>query len=87
MSKEMTIHLKYWKQNGPNDRGHFEEYTLDSVNEHMSFLEMLDVLNEELPKSDDNGKFFLSIFPDAAQIPNIAGLIELYSQEDREDEF
>lgn len=48
MSKEMTIHLKYWKQNGPNDRGHFEEYTLDSVNEHMSFLEMLDVLNEEL---------------------------------------
>lgn len=48
MSKEMTIHLKYWKQNGPNERGYFEEYTLDSVNEHMSFLEMLDVLNEEL---------------------------------------
>ncbi|SMO44283.1 succinate dehydrogenase/fumarate reductase iron-sulfur subunit [Gracilimonas mengyeensis] len=48
MSKEMTIHLKYWKQNGPNAKGYFEEYTLDSVNEHMSFLEMLDVLNEEL---------------------------------------
>ena len=46
-----------------------------------------EILNEELPKSDDNGKFFLSIFPDAAQIPNIAGLIELYSQGDREDEF
>ena len=45
---EMTIHLKYWKQNGPLDKGHFEEKTLDSVNEHMSFLEMLDVLNEEL---------------------------------------
>lgn len=44
----MTIHLKYWKQNGPNAQGHFEEYTLDNVNEHMSFLEMLDVLNEEL---------------------------------------
>lgn len=48
MSKEMTIHLKYWKQNGPSDPGHFEERTLDTVNEHMSFLEMLDVLNEEL---------------------------------------
>lgn len=48
----MTIHLKYWKQNGPNDQGHFEEYTLDSVNEHMSFLEMLDVLNEELMLKD-----------------------------------
>lgn len=44
----MTIHLKYWKQNGPNAKGYFEEYTLDNVNEHMSFLEMLDVLNEEL---------------------------------------
>ncbi|MDR9417747.1 succinate dehydrogenase/fumarate reductase iron-sulfur subunit [Gracilimonas sp.] len=52
MSKEMTIHLKYWKQNGPNDTGHFEEYTLDNVNEHMSFLEMLDVLNEELMLQD-----------------------------------
>jgi succinate dehydrogenase / fumarate reductase iron-sulfur subunit len=48
MSKEMTIHLKYWKQAGPQAQGHFEEYTLDNVNEHMSFLEMLDVLNEEL---------------------------------------
>ncbi len=49
MSKSnMTIHLRYWKQNGPEDKGHFEERTLNNVNEHMSFLEMLDVLNEEL---------------------------------------
>jgi succinate dehydrogenase / fumarate reductase iron-sulfur subunit len=48
MSKDMKIHLKYWKQAGPDVEGHFEEYTLDNVNEHMSFLEMLDVLNEEL---------------------------------------
>lgn len=48
MSKEMTIHLKYWKQNGPTAKGYFEEKTLTTVNEHMSFLEMLDVLNEEL---------------------------------------
>jgi len=52
MSKEMTIHLKYWKQDGPNAKGYFEEYTLDNVNEHMSFLEMLDVLNEELMLQD-----------------------------------
>jgi len=48
MSKDMTIHLKYWKQDGPNAKGYFEERTLKTVNEHMSFLEMLDVLNEEL---------------------------------------
>lgn len=47
-SATMTIHLKIWRQKNSNDNGRFETYTLDSVNEHMSFLEMLDVLNEEL---------------------------------------
>lgn len=46
----MTIHLKIWRQKNANDSGHFEDYTLDEVNEHMSFLEMLDVLNENLIK-------------------------------------
>lgn len=44
----MTIHLKVWKQNGPNSKGWFEDYTLDDVNSHMSFLEMFDWLNEKL---------------------------------------
>ncbi len=48
MSKDMTIHLKYWKQAGPNVPGHFEERTIHGIDEHMSFLEMLDVLNEDL---------------------------------------
>lgn len=47
----MTIHLKIWRQKHADADGRFETYTLDSVNEHMSFLEMLDVLNEELIKS------------------------------------
>lgn len=46
----MTIHLKIWRQKNVNDSGRFEDYTLDEVNEHMSFLEMLDVLNENLMK-------------------------------------
>ncbi len=46
----MTIHLKIWRQKNANDAGRFEDYTLDEVNEHMSFLEMLDVLNENLIK-------------------------------------
>ena len=44
----MRINLEYWRQNGPSDSGHFETHTLDNVDEHASFLEMLDVLNEEL---------------------------------------
>lgn len=48
MADTFTVHLKIWRQEGPNVAGKFVDYTLDSVNEHMSFLEMLDVLNEEI---------------------------------------
>jgi len=44
----MTIHLKIWRQPGPEQPGKLVDYTLDEVNPDMSFLEMLDVLNEEL---------------------------------------
>lgn len=43
----MKLKLKIWRQNGPKDKGRFELYEVDA-NEHMSFLEMLDVLNEQL---------------------------------------
>ncbi len=49
---EMTINLKIWRQKNEDDPGRFEEYKLPGVNEHMSFLEMLDVLNEKLIKED-----------------------------------
>jgi succinate dehydrogenase / fumarate reductase, iron-sulfur subunit len=44
----MTIHLKVWRQNGPNVPGAFENHSVDGVSPDMSFLEMLDVLNERL---------------------------------------
>jgi succinate dehydrogenase / fumarate reductase iron-sulfur subunit len=44
----MKLTLKIWRQAGPDDRGEFRTYTAGDVSEHMSFLEMLDVLNEEL---------------------------------------
>lgn len=48
MSKSMTIHLKVWRQADPGTEGRFANYTVPDVNPHMSFLEMLDVLNEQL---------------------------------------
>jgi len=48
MSDSMTIHLKVWRQTGPKAAGGFVDYTVDTANKHMSFLEMLDVLNENL---------------------------------------
>ncbi|MDI6401080.1 succinate dehydrogenase/fumarate reductase iron-sulfur subunit [Balneolaceae bacterium ANBcel3] len=46
--QNMTIHLKIWKQKNAETPGTFEDYTVDDVNPDMSFLEMLDWLNERL---------------------------------------
>lgn len=48
MADTFTIYLKIWRQDGPDKPGKFVDYTCDQVNEHMSFLEMLDVLNEQI---------------------------------------
>jgi succinate dehydrogenase / fumarate reductase, iron-sulfur subunit len=44
----MNLTLKIWRQENPNSPGKFVEYQAKGVIPDMSFLEMLDVLNEEL---------------------------------------
>ena len=44
----MRIELEVWRQAGPNDRGHFETYTLEDATPEMSLLELLDRLNQQL---------------------------------------
>ena len=44
----MKIYLKIWRQKNANTKGSMVAYTLDGIESDMSFLEMLDVLNEEL---------------------------------------
>jgi succinate dehydrogenase / fumarate reductase iron-sulfur subunit len=44
----MKIYLNVWRQKNAHTKGKFETYDLDNINEDMSFLEMLDVLNEGL---------------------------------------
>jgi len=48
MSKTINLTLKIWRQQGPHDKGHLETYEMKDVSTDMSFLEMLDVLNERL---------------------------------------
>ncbi len=48
MSGNMNLTLKVWKQRNPNERGKFETYSVKDVSPDMSFLEMFDVLNEQL---------------------------------------
>lgn len=46
--KKMNLSLKIWRQADKNSAGEFKDYTVNNVSPDMSFLEMLDVLNEEL---------------------------------------
>jgi len=48
VSKSMHLTLKIWRQNGPADKGRFETYPAKNVSTDMSFLEMLDVVNDQL---------------------------------------
>ena len=45
---KLNLTLKIWRQKSSNDSGDFKEYNLTGLNSHMSFLEMMDVLNEDL---------------------------------------
>ncbi len=49
----MKLHLHIWRQKNRNDQGRFVEYDLDGVSPDSSFLEMLDLLNEELTLKGD----------------------------------
>ncbi|MFI5356386.1 MAG: succinate dehydrogenase/fumarate reductase iron-sulfur subunit [Opitutales bacterium] len=47
-TKNLSITLRVWRQAGPNQPGQFVDYQSKDLNPNMSFLEMLDVVNDEL---------------------------------------
>lgn len=50
----MKLSLKVWRQKNKNSEGDFKNYVLSDISPDMSFLEMLDVLNEQLlTKNED----------------------------------
>ena len=48
----MKLTLKIWRQRSPKDQGGFETYQLDDASQDMTFLELLDALNEKLITED-----------------------------------
>lgn len=58
MTSKMKLHLKIWRQKKSDTAGRFVEYTIDDVTDEMSFLEMLDLLNENLVKSGEEAVEF-----------------------------
>ena len=58
MEKLLNLTLKIWRQKNADDKGKMVEYQVKDISTEMSFLEMLDVLNEELTlKGEDPVEF------------------------------
>jgi succinate dehydrogenase / fumarate reductase iron-sulfur subunit len=54
----MKLNLKIWRQKNASDKGGFATYPVDGISTDMSFLEMLDVLNEELTEKGQDPVHF-----------------------------
>ena len=48
MDKNISFTLKVWRQKGPKDKGHFDTFQMKDIPGDTSFLEMIDILNEQL---------------------------------------
>ena len=47
MDKDIKVTLKVWRQKGPKDKGQFETYQIDKINQSVSFFgNDYDILNE-----------------------------------------
>ena len=50
----MNLTLKIWRQKNNKDKGKMVDYKVTDISPDMSFLEMLDVLNEQLINQDED---------------------------------
>jgi len=50
----MNLTLKIWRQKDSKTKGQMVDYKVTDISEHMSFLEMMDVLNEQLVSSGED---------------------------------
>jgi len=54
----MNLTLKVWRQKDENTRGKFHTYEAKDISEDMSFLEMLDVVNDEITRKGEDPIYF-----------------------------
>ena len=54
MSGNMNLTLKIWRQKNSNDKGKLVDYKVADISPDMSFLEMMDVLNEQIINKGDD---------------------------------
>jgi succinate dehydrogenase / fumarate reductase iron-sulfur subunit len=51
-NNKMNLTLKIWRQKNASDKGGFQTYKVSDISPDMSFLEMIDVLNEDMTRED-----------------------------------
>ena len=73
MAKNISVTIKFWKQNGPKDKGHFDTHELKNIPDDTSFLEALDIMNEELINEGKEPFGFAANIPDI-QLPIVEGV-------------
>jgi len=73
MSGKMNVNLKVWRQKNQADAGHFENYKANDISPDMSFLEMMDVVNEQIIKE---GKSPVAFDHDCRE--GICGMCSMY---------
>ena len=73
MEHTISVNLKIWRQRGPKEKGQFVNYHLDNVSTGSSFLEMLDMLNQQLVEQGEEPVVF-----DSDCREGICGMCSLY---------
>ena len=73
MEKLISVNLKIWRQRGPKEKGQFVTYHLDNVSTDSSFLEALDMLNQQLVEQGQEPVVF-----DSDCREGICGMCSLY---------
>src|SRR5690606_21484022 len=58
MSKELNLTLKVWRQRNNKAKGQFVTIQANNIADDMSFLEMLDVVNEDLTRKGEDPIYF-----------------------------
>lgn len=58
MENNISVNLRIWRQRGPKEKGQFVNYHLDNVSTGSSFLEMLDMLNQQLVDNNEEPVVF-----------------------------
>ena len=71
----MEIKLKVWRQKNKNVKGKLETYDVPGISEDMSFLEMLDVLNERLEMKGEDPIAFRRAH--LARVPRLQAALDL----------